>query len=51
MAVIGMIAAGIMLVISVDESLKDRAKKLIITSIAALIVVLLAKGIATFFEL
>lgn len=50
LAVLGLIAAGIMLIISVDESLKERAKKMIITSIVALIIVLLAKGIVSFFS-
>lgn len=49
LAVIGIIIAGIMLVVSVEESLKDRAKKLIITSVVALAVVIASFGIVSTF--
>jgi len=49
LAVIGLIVSGIMLVVSVDESLKDRAKKLIISSVVALAVAIAAFGITTIF--
>ena len=48
-AVCGMIIAGIMLVVSVDESLKDRAKKLITASIVSLGVVIASYGIISLF--
>ncbi|PIQ75672.1 hypothetical protein COV83_06965 [Candidatus Peregrinibacteria bacterium CG11_big_fil_rev_8_21_14_0_20_49_14] len=49
LSVIGIIVAGIMLVLSVDEGLKDRARKLVITCIVALAVVITAFGIVTVF--
>ncbi|MDA1209121.1 MAG: hypothetical protein O2904_03785 [bacterium] len=48
-AVSGMIIAGVMLVISVDESLKDRAKKLITASIVSFGVVIASYGIISLF--
>ena len=48
-AVIGLIVSGIMLIVSVDESLKDRSKKLVITSVVALAVVIASFGISTLF--
>lgn len=49
LAVIGIIVSGIMLILSVEESLKDRAKKLVITCVVALAVVVTAFGIVTLF--
>lgn len=49
LSVIGLIVSGIMLVVSVDESLKDRAKKLIIICIVALAVVITSYGIINIF--
>lgn len=49
LAVIGLIISGVMLVVSVEEGLKDRAKKLVITCIVALAVVITAFGIVTLF--
>lgn len=49
LAVIGIIVAGIMLILSVDEGLKDRARKAVITSIVALAIVITAFGIVTVF--
>lgn len=49
LAVVALIVAGILLVVSVDESLKDRAKKLIIASLVALIVVIAAGALVNFF--
>jgi len=49
LAVVALIMAGILLVVSVDESLKDRAKKLIIGSLVALIVVIAAGALVNFF--
>ncbi len=49
LAVICVIIAGIMLVISIDESLQDRAKKAIFTAIIALIVLFCAYAIVNFF--
>lgn len=40
LCVLGIIVAGIMMLVSTDESLKDRAKKAIFTTVIALIVVL-----------
>ncbi|TSC57345.1 MAG: hypothetical protein Greene041619_1217 [Candidatus Peregrinibacteria bacterium Greene0416_19] len=48
-SVIAIVAAGIMLVVSVDESLKDKAKSAIKTSIVALIVVIASFAIVTTF--
>jgi Type IV secretion system pilin len=39
LAVVGLVAAGVMYVVSIDEGLKERANKLIITCIITLIVV------------
>lgn len=49
LAVFGILAAGIMLVVSYDESLQDRARRLIIICLVALIICLAAFGIATLF--
>lgn len=40
LAVVGVIVSGFMLILSVDESLKDKARKLLISCIVALIVVI-----------
>lgn len=45
MAALSIVVAGIMLVVSVDESLKDRAKSVITASIVALIVVMTSAGL------
>lgn len=45
MAVIAIIIAGIMLLVSVDEGLRDRARRLIITALVAVGVVVSAAGI------
>lgn len=39
LAIIGFFIAGIMLVVSVDDSLQDRARKLMLTSVVSLVVV------------
>jgi hypothetical protein len=49
LAVITIIIAGILLVISVDESLKDRAKKAITVAVVGLIVAILSYIIVRFF--
>lgn len=49
LAVVAIIVAGIMLVLSVDESLKDRAKKTIVVAIVGLIVAILSYIIVRFF--
>ncbi|PIR53377.1 hypothetical protein COU76_01390 [Candidatus Peregrinibacteria bacterium CG10_big_fil_rev_8_21_14_0_10_49_10] len=49
LAVIGLVTAGIFLVFSVDESLKDRARKLILTCVIALTVVIASYGLVTIF--
>ena len=49
LSVIGVIVAGIMLVVSVDESLKDRAKKLITISLVSVAVSAAAYGIVELF--
>ena len=49
LAVIAVIAGGLMLVVSVDESLKDRGKKLIFAGIVATIVVFCAFALLNFF--
>ncbi len=49
LAVFTIILAGILLVLSVDESLKDRAKKAIVTAIIGLIIALLSYIIVRFF--
>lgn len=48
LAVIAFIVAGIMLVVSVNESLRDRARSLMISSIIAIIVVVAALAIVSF---
>ncbi len=48
-AVVAIIVAGIMLVVSADESLKDKAKTLIKTAIVALVVVLVSYALVTAF--
>ena len=47
LAVIGFIIAGVMMIISVDESLRDRAKKLILTCLVAMAVVVAALALVT----
>jgi hypothetical protein len=49
LAVISIIVAGILLVISVDESLKDRAKKAITVAVIGLIVAILSYIMVRFF--
>ncbi|OIO55819.1 hypothetical protein AUJ46_00150 [Candidatus Peregrinibacteria bacterium CG1_02_54_53] len=49
LAVVALIVSGIMLIISVDESFKDRAKKLATASLVALIVVISAGALVNFF--
>ncbi|MDO8468598.1 MAG: hypothetical protein Q7S29_02465 [Candidatus Peribacter sp.] len=49
LAVVALIVSGILLVISVDESFKDRAKKLATASLVALIVVISAGALINFF--
>lgn len=49
LAVIALIVSGILLIISVDESFKDRAKKLATASLVALIVVICAGALINFF--
>jgi len=49
LAVVALIVSGILLVISVDESFKDRAKKLATASLVALIVVISAGALVNFF--
>lgn len=51
LAVIGLIVAGVMLIVSVDESLKDRAKKIIFGTVVALLVVISAFTIVNYFLL
>jgi len=51
LAVVAVIVAGAMLVISVDESMKEKAKKLITASLVALIVVICAAALVNFFIL
>lgn len=48
LAVLSFVAAGIMLVVSTDEALKDRAKKIIFTTIIALVIVLCSYTIVNF---
>lgn len=48
-SVVAIIAAGILLIVSVDEKLKDKAKSLIKTSVVALIAVLTAYALVTAF--
>lgn len=49
LAVLAIVVAGIMLVVSVDEGLKDKAKSVVKTSVVALIVVLLSYALVTGF--
>lgn len=49
LAVIALIVCGILLIVSVDESFKDRAKKLATASLIALIVVIAAGAFINFF--
>lgn len=49
LAVVALIVSGILLVISVDESFKDRAKKLATASLVALVVVICAAAFVNFF--
>lgn len=49
LAVLTIIIAGIMLVLSIDESLKDRAKKAILVAVVGLVVALLSYIIVRFF--
>jgi len=48
-AVLGLLVSGIFLVLSVEEGLKDRARKLFFVSLAALVVVIVAYTIIRFF--
>lgn len=45
LAVVAIIVAGVMLIVSVDESLKDRAKTIIIASLVAIVVVAVSLGL------
>lgn len=45
LAVVAIIVSGIMLIVSVNESLKDRAKSIIISALAAIIVVAISVGL------
>ena len=49
LSVVGIIVAGVMLVISIDESLKDRARKLIIGCLVTLAISLVSFGIVELF--
>lgn len=49
LAVLAVIIGGIMLVLSVDESLKDRARKIITTSLIAVLIVVAASVFVNFF--
>ncbi len=51
LAVIGILAAGVMLIVSVDESLKDKAKKLVIACMIALVIVIASYGIIDTFAI
>ncbi|NOS67539.1 MAG: hypothetical protein HOO67_04215 [Candidatus Peribacteraceae bacterium] len=51
MAVLAIVTAGVMLIVSVDEGLKDKAKSVIKTAIVALIVVLTSYALVTAFIL
>lgn len=51
LAVVAIIVSGIWLVISVEDSMKERAKKLIIASVVALILVICAAALVNFFIL
>src|SRR5690606_33535568 len=48
LAVLGFIVAGFMLVVSTDESLKDRAKKAIFATVVTMIIVLASSLIVRF---
>jgi len=49
LAVIAVIVSGLMLVLSADESLKDRAKKTLIAAIVAMVVVIASASIVSIF--
>lgn len=49
LAVLAIVIAGILLIVSFDESMKERSKKLIIASLVSLIVVISAAGLVNFF--
>ncbi len=49
LALLSIVLAGVLLIISIDEGLKDKAKNLIKTSIVALIVVLVSYALVTAF--
>ncbi|ALM09619.1 MAG TPA: hypothetical protein DEB30_04975 [Candidatus Peribacter riflensis] len=49
LAVVALIVAGILLIVSVDESFKDRAKKLATASLIAIVVVVSAGALVNFF--
>jgi len=45
LAVVAIIVAGIMLIVSVNESLKDRAKSIIISALVAIVIVAISLGL------
>jgi hypothetical protein len=45
LAVVAIIVAGIMLIVSIDESLKDRAKTIIITALVSVIAIAVSLGV------
>jgi hypothetical protein len=45
LAVVAIIVAGIMLIVSIDESLKDRAKQIIIASLVAIVAIAVSLGL------
>ena len=49
LALLGIIVAGVLLIVSIDEALKEKAKTIIKTSIIALIIVLLSYAFVTAF--
>jgi len=49
LAVVGIVMGGFMLIISIDEGLKEKARKLIIASIVALIVVITSGALISLF--
>jgi hypothetical protein len=51
LATVALVVAGLMLVISIDDQLKDRAKKIIIASIVTIAVVISSYGLVTIFIL
>lgn len=51
LALLAIIAAGVLLIVSVDEGLKDKAKNIVKTAIVALIVVLVSYAFVTAFIL